>query len=257
MDYKIHYDFSVLDNLDATLGGALRPVLSGIVGKVANSVYKDWVDKVEHAGGKGGIRQDERDSYAGSISISYKEGDLSAMIYTPFEQASQIEEGRPAYDLKQMLNTSDKVRRSKNGKRYLIIPFRHNTSGAQAMPSAIYKAAKALPVSKVTGRAWLSNGFGGGGIYTDRATYKWGGRLPSGMSEKLKPWHATDIHAGMVKMDTSAGKAKSSAYLTFRVMVEGSDKWIIPARPGLYIVRDVVARGQALMNAEVGSALKG
>lgn len=76
------------------------------------------------------------------------------------------------------------------------------------------------------------------------------------MAPKLAPHHATDIYAGMRKMDTSAGKAKSSAYMTFRVMVEGSSKWIVPAKPGLYIVRDVVLRGQTFMNSEVGAALR-
>ena len=278
MEYRISYDLSTLEDLPARLDALLRPILSGVVGKTANAVYTDWVDKVAHAGGKGGIRDAERDAYANSISVSYKEGDLSALVYTPYEPASLIEEGRPAYDLKAMLNTSTKVRLAKNGKRYLIIPFSHGTPGStvmQAMPKNIHKQAEQMGLSRVTGKTWISNGFGGGGIYTERSTYSWDkkgntinpnkarvkgnisiGALPAGLAPKLAPHHATDIYAGMRRFDTSAGKAKSSKYLTFRVMVEGSSKWIVPARPGLYIVRDVVLRGQTFMNSEVGAALK-
>jgi hypothetical protein len=43
----------------------------------------------------------------------------------------------------------------------------------------------------------------------------------------------------MYRFDTGAGKARSSQYLTFRVMAEGSSGWIVPAKPGLYIARGV------------------
>jgi len=48
------------------------------------------------------------------------------------------------------------------------------------------------------------------------------------------------LGAGMVRMDTSSGKQKSSAYLTFRVMTEKQHgKWIIPAQPGRFIAKRV------------------
>ncbi|MNH13369.1 hypothetical protein D3C79_729380 [compost metagenome] len=71
--------------------------------------------------------------------------------------------------------------------------------------------------------------------------YKWGGRVPAGMSAKLKSHHATDVHAGMVRFNTSTpGGAKSSQYLTFRVMSEKSKGWIVGPQPGQKIAQGVV-----------------
>jgi hypothetical protein len=89
--------------------------------------------------------------------------------------------------------------------------------------------------------------------------YKWGARLPAGMAPKKKSFHTTDIYAGMVRFKTSAGGAKSSAYLTFRVMMEGSPKWIMPARPGLFIVqkiRDEIAAEAPKVFAAAVAAIK-
>ena len=44
----------------------------------------------------------------------------------------------------------------------------------------------------------------------------------------------------MVKMNTSTpGGSKSSSYLTFRVMKEGSLKWVVPAQPGQHLAKKV------------------
>jgi hypothetical protein len=46
----------------------------------------------------------------------------------------------------------------------------------------------------------------------------------------------------MVRFNTSTGKSKSSAYLTFRVMREDqTGKWIVRATPGLNIARDLAS----------------
>jgi len=57
----------------------------------------------------------------------------------------------------------------------------------------------------------------------------------------------------MVRMDTSTGKAKSSAYLTFRTLAEGSPGWIQKAKPGLWILRGVAAG----IESEIPEILRG
>ena len=42
-----------------------------------------------------------------------------------------------------------------------------------------------------------------------------------------------------MRFNTSAGKGKSSAYLTFRVMSEGSSGWVTKAKPGLMLAQGV------------------
>jgi hypothetical protein len=56
-------------------------------------------------------------------------------------------------------------------------------------------------------------------------------------------------------MNTSAGKAKSSAYLTFRTMKEGSPKWIVPAKPGLQIVSKVAADLEPILEETMGKVV--
>jgi hypothetical protein len=84
-------------------------------------------------------------------------------------------------------------------------------------------------------------------------TYLWGGKLPEGLAPKLQS--KSDHYAGMVRMDTSSGKQKSSAYLTFRVMSEYSSGWIMPAKPGLFIVQGVVDRMRGAASQSLNDAI--
>lgn len=252
-DYKIRIDFSgLLMGLDQINSGIGQQIRAGI-GMVAQKVHDEWADRVMKAPG---IWHEDRKAYVQSIRWSYT-GPFSAVVEASARVADQIENGRPARDLKRMLNTSMKVRVAQNGKnagkRYLIIPFRHNvpagdghSSYARQMPPDIYAQARKLAPSKVTGSVMRPSGTGAmdpktRGLYlVPRKTYAWGGRLPPGIAPKLKPHHTTDIYANMVRMNTSTGKGKSSAYLTFRIMGEWqTDKWIVQAKPGLFIARGV------------------
>ncbi len=192
----------------------------------------------------------EKKAYMESIDVKMT-GDFSALVWSDYKNADEIEHGRPPRDLKAMLATSLKVRVSKKGKRYLIIPFRHNTPGATAlaapMPPAIYKQAKALAPSSIAGMTQRPSGQKGKQhVMVPQAVYNWGGKLPAELAPKLKPHHKTDIYAGMYRFNTSSGKQKSSAYMTFRTMIEGSPGWIIPAQPGLFLAKKVAEEMQPI-----------
>jgi hypothetical protein len=204
-----------------------------------------------------GIWQPIRDRYAGSIQVEYSPGGMGARIYSDDPMATPIETGIPARDLKRMLDTSHKVRVTKTGQRYLIIPFRHNIPGnnalAGAMPDAIYAQAQHLTKSKITGQVSMRSGLNAsdvrtqGPLMTMRNTYKWGGRLDGpDVAKRFK---------GMYRFDTSSGKQNYSSYMTFRVMKEGSSGWIIPAQPGRYIVKAVSEQAQQMLQTEVQSAI--
>lgn len=81
------------------------------------------------------------------------EGDpLTVSIENEVPYAVYLERGYEPFDLKKMLQTSAKVRVGKDGKRYLIIPFRHgnpSSSAVRPMPAEIYKQAKDLRHSAV------------------------------------------------------------------------------------------------------------
>lgn len=219
-----------------------------------------------------GVWQPIKDRYAASIKVEYSAGNMGATIYSDDPMAMQIETGTPARDLKRMLDTSLKTRVAKSGKhagqRYMIIPFRHNTPGhtalGNAMPQAIYDHAKNMQKSSVTKLGFRSNQLGVMGISGAKKgktlnvrsrSYKWGDRLPAGLAPKSKPHHATDLYAGMARFNTSSGKQNSSTYMTFRVMGEWSGGWIVPAKPGTYIVKAISEQAMEMLESEVKAAI--
>lgn len=227
------------------------PYMHQAVNAVGMKLATTWVEEVQ----KAKLWKGEKDMYTQTISWKMT-GDFTGVVEATYKGAKGIEEGRPARDLKKMLGTSIKVRRTKKGARFLVIPFRHNIKN---MPPELYAQAKALEASKVTGMTerrsgetvgygmqpakiqthFLSNPKTRGPMMVQQAKYKWGGRIKPGFfgpNQKGK----NDIAAGMVRFDTSSGGQKSSAYMTFRVMHEKSQGWIVPPQPGQYLARNAL-----------------
>lgn len=246
-EFRISVDLSgVMAATGSIINEQVFPLLGQAVRAVAQQLQSNWLEAVQRSD----LWSGEKDKYSASITWQVT-GPFSAVVQSNYEHDEEIENGRPAYDLKQMLQTSQKTRTSKKtGKKYLIIPFRHNVPGAdaigQAMPQHIYQQAYALAPSRVTGTGtrparMLPARTGVRQMLTvPRHSYKWGGRLPAGLAPKLKESHATDIYASMVRMDTrTPGGGRHSSYMTFRIMVEGSPKWILPPKDGLKIAEKV------------------
>lgn len=236
-EYRVSIDLTGLHSLADLVIANVIPGVQAAVEQTANETQATWQAAIMHAPGVWlGFKK------AAAESIRWVDtSPLSAEVFSPEDVTRRIEEGFPARDLKDMLKTSTRTRQTKSGKKYLIIPFRHNTPGqnahALAMPSDIYAQAKPLSPSAVSGKTTRVSATGHS---VPQSIYQWGGRLPAGLAPKMKPHHATDIYAGMVRFDTSSGASKSSAYLTFRVMHDGqAGKWLVPAKPGLHIARDV------------------
>lgn len=282
---QITYRFSLgLDaqlQISSAIDKQVFPMLHQAVRAIAKQAATDWQAAVYGAK----LWSGEKDQYASSIGWSMT-GDFSAVVEATYEQASNIETGRPARDLKKMLNTSSKVRRTEDGRRFLIIPFRHNTPGngahAKPMPAGVFKLAKAIETSKVVGSGlrpagevthlspktgmhasgkqtpFASNPVNKAALMTARRDYQWGGKLTRGGLKHAGMDAATrKRYAGLVRMDTSTpGGAKSSSYMTFRVMIEGSSGWIAPAQPGLYLARGVVQSLQPKAAAAFSEAIK-
>lgn len=266
MKYNVNIDLgAVLNGVNGHIMAAALPTISQAIRAVAAETAYRWKDGVA----KAHLWEGEKQPYIESIRWMMV-GEFSALVSSDYELASDIETGRPARDMKKVLNTSMKVRVAKHGKhtgqRYLIIPFRHQTPGnfasGQAMPAEVYKKAKQLDASTVTGTGVRVSGTGAMGmksrapVTVPQQSYKWGGRLPAGLSAKLKDHHATHIHNGMVRFKTSAGGGKSSTYLTFRVMGEWSSGWISPAKPGLYLAKKVTDDIAQTVPRVFGEAIK-
>ena len=187
-------------------------------------------------------------SYLNSIQLRAT-GAASYRVFSDAPHAAAIEFGTGPRDMKRMLETSVKVRRTKDGRRYLIIPFRWGTGtgsgggvsfGHQVMPSAIYEdLAKHLASSRIVGHGRRASGQWNTdtpvGKQVRQRHYAWGGRLSAAalVASGASAAHVRRMQ-GMVKMPRGGGE---HTYMTFRTMVEGGQGWMAPARAGLYPAR--------------------
>lgn len=278
IQYSVAFDMAVKLQIMEAVDKTVFPLLNQAVRAIAAKTAEDW--KLAVMGSK--LWSVEKDAYVKSIKWKMT-GDFSAYIESDFKYAAEIETGRPARDLKDMLNTSTKVRRTTTGKRFLVIPFRHGTPGAKsAMPSPVYGLAAAMVPSRVvkTGQrpsgqvthlspktgmrpaaqqsAYLTNLSTKSANMVGSREYSWGSRITKSQIKALGMDAATaKKFAGMVKMDTSTpGGAKSSQYLTFRVMMEGSPGWKVPAKQGLFIAKKVTDNMRPKANAAFAQAIK-
>ncbi|MGR9108257.1 MAG: hypothetical protein ACU843_15155 [Gammaproteobacteria bacterium] len=258
-------------SIDIDLAPLQQEILSKAASEVTQGIRKTaelgaamWRERV--MGAK--LWEGEKKAYIEAIKWEM-DGPLAAEIYVDdreFDLAGEIEKGRPEKDLKSMLRTSHKIRISASkkhrGQRYLIIPFRHNTPGnsahASAMPDEVYAQAKSLKATRLLspGSVNAPTRVSGSGHVVAKHSYSWGGRLKTGLVEKQKSNHSTDIYAGMVRTDTSSGKQKSSTYLTFRVMGEWSDGWVVAPRSGLFIAKQVAEDLKPVLSKTMDKAVE-
>lgn len=242
------------------LNAALLPNLAAAVAQLAAFAEARWQQYAQGAPLPNGGRVVPR---SGAYLASIKRAQISDYaweIASDAPYADAIERGTGPRDLKRMLDSSMKVRRTKDGRRYLIIPFRWGTGtgsgggvsfGKQVMPMPphVHAAAKALSPSRITGHGWRPSGTGAWSVRTHgpamvrQRRFAWGGRLSAaairGAAPGLDERHVRRM-AGMVKMQHPTRRgSRDTQYMTFRVMIEGGKGWLAPARAGLYPARAV------------------
>lgn len=237
------------------LTGPLEQMLTGVVGDaerlfpnqaravqaLAVGAQRRWL---EYATGKrplpsGRVLQARSGAYASSIKI-HEAGHLKYVIYSEDPRADIIENGASAWDMHKILATSDKVRVTKDGRKYLVIPFRHKTHGGLGV--VMPQQAEGWWLTRDRASSVVS------GHYTERSvnnpdtrvtrnTYIWGDRMTrqdvAGMG--LDPMAEGRNLVGMVRFQNETDRA--GQYMTFRVMVEHGRGWRMPQRPGEYPAR--------------------
>jgi hypothetical protein len=255
MAYNVAFNIgNILKDLNIQLKAAMGDALDA----TARNAQSEWQQAVYRAHG---ISMDYKDRYANSVKVTVDKNNLTARIFSDDPLATPIETGMPARDMKMALNTSIKVRTAKQGphagQRYLIIPFRANSPGHNAlapdMPSSVYKQASQLTKSTSTLLSMRRSGLNAsniktrGPLMTMRSAYNWGSRLNGpDIPKRFK---------GMVRFETSSGKQTSSKFLTFRVMGEWSKGWIQPARPAQFLVKGVAEHSQDVLAFNISNAI--
>lgn len=266
--FNISFDLGTVLDITRAVNKEVFPLLNQAVRAVAQQTAADWQKEVQQAK----LWSGEKDNYAQSITWRMT-GDFSAVVEAGYKHAAAIETGRPAYDMKQMLGTSTKVRRTESGKRFLVIPMRQNVKKLQA--AGLYGAAKVLEASIITGqttraagevthlspKAGMSKASKQTPFLSDPRTrseakvaqniYAWGQKLSRTDAGQHK-W-AQNLY----KFDTSTpGGGKSSAYMTFRIMMEGQSGWILPAQPGQHLAKKVTDAMRPKAQAAFAAAVK-
>ncbi|RKP44674.1 hypothetical protein D7S86_26965 [Pararobbsia silviterrae] len=277
-DYSIKLDLPTISDVDRIFNKQVFPLVEQAVRAIAQEIQSNWIDAIAAAP----IWQGYKQPYIDSIKVDYWGSGMRAEIVSDYKLAEQIESGMPPRDLKTMLDTSMKVRRTHDGRRFLVIPIRHNTPGntahAPAMPTSVYELASQMRASEVTGTGTRPSGQttvmtpGSGmapsplqtpfasNIATKKTylvpnhSYQWGGRLKRADLTAAGVSQADQRRfAGMVRMKESTG---GTSYLTFRTMVEGSSGWVIPAKQGLYIARGVAEHIQPIAQEALNEAMR-
>lgn len=171
---------------------------------VARAQQLNITDKGDYIRGiqeHGEIRRTFHASGSTSMEITYE-------IVNTAPHASIVEDGHSAFHLPSRVawgDPSKRVKRTKDGRPYLHIPFRHSTGGAPGathsavrtqMPPAIYKQATQLRrrVGTRTGPLYSAGGFRSpsgrqhaGQMFQAADTYRWQGSGPKRMSHTPGP----------------------------------------------------------------------
>lgn len=157
MNYEIVYDidyaalYEIIALIEKKHKDGLEKEGSATVQAIRESsitVLNTWIKKAEskftHS------RAEYIGGFDGGLLWPFQGDPLYARVTNHWPKAIYFEKGWQPFDMKKALQTSDKVRISKDGKRYLVIPFEHGTPGTtskRAMPQEIYNEAKRLKPS--------------------------------------------------------------------------------------------------------------
>ena len=204
------------------MGGGELPYTQEAVKTAAEVIQRYWINfisgaTVQYSGGTFKVNN-VSGQYMRSVAegLQYPmDGDkLTGGVVSLSPHGQIVEDGIKPFDMKQTHLKGAHVKVGKDGKRYITVPFRHNTPGSntigQAMPKDVYKHAMNLAISRRNGLLihWYA-----------AKKYEWGGRLSKALGGAIqRPHWTTGKYSGMVKM----GNEGHSQYLTFRRLSENS-----------------------------------
>lgn len=213
---KVKLDFTeVIDEmqLTASQGEALtRNVLERVTVLVMNN-WKSVAAKELHQ---------TRAAYLQGLQV-VEEGRLTNALVLFGKLNNMIESGASPFDIKTALLASTKAKTTKDGKKFIAVPFRLGVPGtigdstgfSGIMPRAVYTAFQKM--RKTTGGKYLSQGavpkpFN---VSNTRATIASTPTTPAYNAYT----HKKSIYAGM----SNTGRKNHSQYHTFRMVSENSD----------------------------------
>jgi hypothetical protein len=185
----------------------------------------------------------ERDAYiqglqgGGGVSIRLEGNSLTLTVRNDTPQARRIEEGHAAYHLPDRIDWGAvSARRAKDGRLYLVIPFRHYSAqrGVRAQASSPMARRAALPRSVYTVAQRLQAGQSLTAGPTRPPLIHAPGLVP------YQPRYPRNVrpdytHASMYERLQRTGSGRGTRYLTFRTLRQDSPGWWIPPKAGRHL----------------------
>lgn len=251
MPQKTYYDRIYFEGL----AGLTVPIIQRRMMMLAQQVLSTW--KAEAAG----VLNTTLNDYLAALSITEFDG-TSFKVVLKGTVPNMLEQGMGPggvgtygrYDLRQFIlkDGTRSLRRAKDGRLYVNIPFRHGTA---ALGESGYgeQASKLKASIQPEGESWRppnSNLVDPSAkqakvfhMRDGKLMPGYGGRLGSEAGEKRQWWWHSPHLAGLVRMQKTYSKVAQSHYMTFRRIIQWSPKpgeteqakwWHPGIRPGRF-----------------------
>ena len=252
----------VIQLLNTVQADVVFPHLLSALNQIALMYQTTWMQFAGGAPIPGTTRViNSRGDYIRSIKTNLS-GTVEKVVYSDSVANQYIEKGHGEIDLKPGLLSGKKARISKSGHPFNIVHFRHGMPNTlpsnNPMPATIYslmqkESRKADQQRKQSMSKVAAQGKNTYGVKVPQGTQL--GRRTQLYSQYT--WKSGK-YAGMVKMQTSTGKAKSSKYITFRMVSSRSDprSWIVPPLEGIPIRQRVVETVKEFIPKIIEEAIK-
>jgi hypothetical protein len=209
-----------------------------LVRALGASARSRWIELAQDA-----LKSTSRDYVQGIGQPVVAEDGHSVRLELTGQIPNMVEQGWAAHDLRDTVLGGPATRVSKEGNRYVRVPFRHGTPGSSGrnvgkpMPRAVHAAAKALAPT-------LREGLGRPGarsILEPQASTAH--RLQIGMAgaskqverilaKKEQEWHKSSVYSGMIREVAAYAKTQQNKFMTFRTISDkpGADprSWLHP-----------------------------
>lgn len=195
---------------------------------VLDSVTQRIVENVRTQAGQ--ALHSTRTAYLKGIIVS-SAGRLQNTIALAGRMPNMLEDGAQAFDMKAGLLASAKVKTTKNGNKYITVPFRHGAAGSLSENEA-FSSVMAPEVWALAKRLTATTSAPGGGVAYGGSLKKQ--NLPAPFDQELTrpkitqntgkltpqqlaPYqHAAPINAGIYREEKTYQNATQNQYVSFR-----------------------------------------
>lgn len=193
-----------------------------------------------------------------------KKSPFAHSIFSTEKMMRFLEEGMPAFDMKDTHPKGKKSRVSKKGVPYLIVPFRHGVKeGGRFQDSGFsqiynkllyqirlgeFKRSIVLKSAQESGK--VEKNYWGESV--ERAEYDWGSRYEPQITNQMTEEQKTTAERlrGLV--------AFPGSYMTFRIISENSPEgsWIHPGIKARHYLRDILNGNQEKIKSIIEESIK-